>query len=345
MKLSFSATSVLFLSCASAFAPSQFRHSKIGIQSTLMEAANYGQEGKDDNDNDNDNDNDIDSKSFLGINNQNRRDLFKSIPSNAALLAALFGGVSASSFPSAAAAEDENLGILAGLVGKWQGDQGFVMISHPAPGAVPTSRGEFDIIQFTYREQFEIKMIGSALQRGGSIDENSGVCMYEKTVWETTTFPNDPSKQPIIHHENGMLFNLKNITANKASPDAKIPDVKYPIGRSASIPHGNNCYLFGTASTSSGPPSFGDISASASVIPTTNPRQFLGAGYMAPYVTPVRDAIAPKPLNTLVNALAAGPTIIETTHFDLDSQHGGGILNTEFIKKRADTKNYKADLW
>ena len=246
MKLSASVTSIILLSSASAFVPCPFLPSKIGLPSisTLIEATIDG-EDKEDN-----------SKlSFLlgnSHNHQNRRDLFKSIPSNAAILAAAFGGVSASTlFPSAvvAAAAGENsckadnscLGPLMGLVGKWEGDQGYVMISVPFPGSVPESGGEFEILEFNYREQIEIKIADeAALQRGGSIDQFSGTCWYEKTVWETSTYPNDPSKQGVIHKENGMLFSLNNITANAASPDAQIPDTPNPIGRSASIPHGNN---------------------------------------------------------------------------------------------------------
>ena len=101
--------------------------------------------------------------------------------------------------------------------------------------------------------------------------------------------------------------------------------------------------MFGTAITSPGPPTID--SSLVSTIPFILPKKFLGSKYMLPYIKPVTNPIAAKPQNALNDALDAGPTIIDTIHFDLDSRNGGGVLNTEFIKKRADTKVFKADMW
>ena len=47
-----------------------------------------------------------------------------------------------------------------------------------------------------------------------------------------------------------------------------------------------------------------------------------------------------------MDALNNGPSVTDTVHFALDSANGtGGILNTNFVTQRADTRQYKADFW
>ena len=280
---------------------------------------------------------------------QSRRDLFKNIPTTAAALTAVLGG--AVSAPKAEAADRIILGPLTDLVGKWEGDQGFVMIAVPGPGSVPNGPGNFRILQFPYRETFEIKPLGDpALQRGGSIDQFSGVCLYTKTVWRTDQFPNNPEKQTVIHEENGMFFYLDPITKNPG-PGGGEPDqngdpvnpgerAPFAIARSAIIPHGNTAMIFGDVKTASGPPTIPDIST----LPFTKPASGFSLGYLDQYINPPFVDLLPK--KTLQDALDNGSPVSSTIHFSLDSENGtGGVLNTDFVTKRADTREFKADLW
>jgi len=344
MNLSFSVVSaVIFMSCASGFGPSPqlLRCSKTTTTPATLLNAGFGTGEEEDESKGN-----SDHGSFLlGENNnhhqnQNRRDLFKK-----AALAAIFSGATATAFPGIAVAtnDDDIIGPLANLVGKWEGDQGFVMLAVPAPGSIPSDQGDFKIIQTSYRENFEIQSIGAVLQRGGSIDQTSGVCTYEKTVWETES-TDVRSKQAIIHKENGMLFYLDNVTPNGTPNPADPTNLKPPfsIGRSAVVPHGNTAMMFGDSTDSSGPPTIQPINA----FPFTTPTQRFRPSYFIPYVIPPKPTTSQRPTTTLMDALNNGPTVTDTVHFALDSNNGGGgVLNTNFVTERADTRNFKADFW
>lgn len=323
-----------------AFAPS-FRHRSLAIQmlefstSTMLNAS----VGRDDNN--------IKYESSSPRTEHSRRELFKSLPSTTAALAAMLGGTSSLAVRNQASAkvskqEEAVLGPLNNLVGKWEGNQGFVLVSVPAPFSTPSSDGRFILIDFPYRETFEIKSIGpdGALNRGGTIDQVGGVCTYTKTVWATNDHLDDPDKQTIIHKENGMFFYLDNVTPNReknsADPKDKAP---FSIGRSAIIPHGNTAMMFGGVEEQKGAPEIPEIS----VLPFTTPETLFNLGYTDPYT---KDEFNLLPTTTLRDALGNGPPVKNTVHFSLDSKNGtGGVLNTNFITKRADTRQYKADMW
>jgi hypothetical protein len=320
---------------ALAFAPSLHQH-----QSTIeLNAKNVG---KGDNDN---------------INEQSRRELFKSLPSTTATtLAAMFSaGVAATTVPKPADAffffkkrpitttsNEAVLGPLNELVGKWEGNQGFVLISVPSPGSIPSSTtGDFKLLSFPYRETFEIESIGpeGASNKGGSIDQVNGVCTYTKTVWAPD--PTKPGKELVIHKEDGMFFYLDDVKTNPGSkPVGQQNKPPFSVGRSAVIPHGNTAMIFGDCTKYEGPPSFPDIQTAPFTTPATN----FPLGYSDVFVSP--PFIGSRPAKALQDALDKTPNVASTFHFSMDSKNGtGGVLNTDFITKRADTREYKADLW
>jgi len=275
---------------------------------------------------------------------QSRRELFKTLPK------VLIGGAALACVLNKVSAEDNVLGPLQDLVGKWEGNNGFVLIAVPSPGSIPSGQGKFDLLTFPYRETFEIDAIdGGVLQRGGSIDQVSGVCNYTKTVWATDKFPNEPDKQAIIHVENGMFFYLDPIKTNPGGkpvgPDNEAP---FSVGRSAIIPHGNTAMIFGDVTNSKGPPTIPNLLP----FPKTNkphaPTDF-PLGYADPYTNPTGSSAGPPAFAakaTLEKALTSGPAVRSTVHFSMDSRKGtGGILNTDFITKRADTRDFTADIW
>lgn len=278
---------------------------------------------------------------------QSRRELFKTLPK------VLIGGATLACVLNKVCAEDKVLGPLQDLVGKWEGNNGFVLIAVPSPGSIPSGRGKFDLLTFPYRETFEIDAIdGGVLQRGGSIDQVSGVCNYTKTVWATDKFPNDPDKQAIIHVENGMFFYLDPIKTNPGGkpvgPDDEAP---FSVGRSAIIPHGNTAMIFGNVTNSKGPPTIPRINAFPFSLspdaPTDFPRSYASPYLDSPTGTPGGPGSPAFAANeALENALTSGPAVRNTVHFSMDSKAGtGGILNTDFVTKRADTRDYKADIW
>lgn len=288
---------------------------------------------------------------------QNRRELFRSIPGRAAALSAIAGGIVSGSGvdtiirpPLAAAATPvpDTYGPLKDLVGKWVGNQGFVMIAVPSPGAEPKDRGDFFIKQFPYREEFNIETISDqVLQVGGSIDQISSVLKYTKTVWATPGV-GEPGNEQVIHEENGMFFYLPKIVNNpdNGKPINKNDEAPYALGRSAVIPHGNTAMMFGDVvidkEAGQGPPTIPFVNT----LPTSSTIKIFPPFYLDPYL----DGLKPlnlKPTAALKDALAKGGKVKNYYQISMstDKKKAGGIINTNFVNTRADTQRYSADFW
>lgn len=175
-------------------------------------------------------------------------------------------------------------------------------------------------------------------------------------MWATDDGDGKPVKeadQAIIHEEEGMFFYLPNIVNVNKNGDASSPiDTKdrapYALGRSAVVPHGNTCMMFGDVKEAdqTGAPRIPVISTlPTSKIPIINPFYFIP--YVGKSDDPEDDTTINKaPRKALQDALDKTPVktynhIAMTT----DQPKAGGILNTNFITKRADTRTYKADFW
>jgi hypothetical protein len=215
------------------------------------------------------------------------------------------------------------------------------MIAVPAAGSEPNGPGKFDIKQFTYREEFNIEKVGDPLQVGGSIDQTSGVLKYTKKVWATS----DPAKDVVIHEENGMFFFLPNIVnIPDGTPVAPKDQAPYSIGRSASVPHGNAAMMFGDATDPGqvGAPNIPFVNT----LPSAEKVKEFPPFYLGPYI----DGLEPlnlKPTAALKGALAKNGPVKSYYQISMTTDHkdAGGLVNTNFVNKRADTRKYSADFW
>lgn len=311
-------------------------------------------------------------------NLQNRRELIKSLPGRAAALSAIVGGGIASSglivdtilphsataataVAAAAAANDKKAqqpiyppgaetgyGPLQDLIGTWRGNQGFTRVAVPGRGTEPNTRAKnnaesFDIKEFRYEEEFIIEPVqDDALQVGGSIDQYSAVLKYSKKVWIAGT---KPVGSNVIHEEVGMFFYLPKIVnmVDETKPINPKNEAPYTLARSASIPHGNMAMMFGDV----------DIDRTEGVgapkIPTidtfpTPLRLALKLGYLKPYL----EGLGEQPKLILEDAMEKNGPVKNYYHIKMTTDHkdgAGGLINTNFVNQRANTRVYKADFW
>lgn len=264
---------------------------------------------------------------------RNRRDVLKTIPSAAAMAAI---AASSRAHPATAAADPDlsYLGPLAALVGTWSGSGGLSVTAVPSRNSKPSDEGAFELIVRPYKEILTFEAIpGAVKQRGGNIEQFSGVVTYNQLVIATD---DDPGP---IHVENGMLFYLDDVQlysdGTPGGKPAKKDKPPFSIARSATVPHGNSAMLFGNYKTSNGPPTIPDISAL--------PFPAAGfEGYNDLYKNSIYNAANP---NRDLQKAVADQKITKTTHIELDSRNQGAVTNTDFVKSRADTTGFKTDFW
>ena len=239
---------------------------------------------------------------------------------------------------------DTVLGPLENLLGTWEGNKGSVIISLPSQGSVPSDELKGDLHVIPYREVYEIKSLGKmgTPNAGGSLDQTVGACNYTKTVWRTDK-SDDPNNQTVIHKEDGMFFYLENIKTNghdqEPEPVGPVDKAPYAVSRSAVVPHGNTAMIFGNVTTLAGPPTIPDFHTDPFTIPPippTSPSPFPN-GYSELFFGQDPTYILDKALDDV--------TVSNTVHFSMSSENGGGVLNTNFITKRSDARDYRVDLW
>ena len=142
-----------------------------------------------------------------------------------------------------------------------------------------------------------------------------------------------------IHVENGMLFYLSNIleygTGKPAMDSYAAP---YPIARSATVPHGNVAFMFGSHETSEDAPTIHDIDSRAPNSGAKHPSKYNQQFEDSPY------EFAANPNGMLLQAIES-QKIVKTTHFFLDSKNQGSVTNTPFINSNANTTGFKCDIW
>jgi len=281
---------------------------------------------------------------FLADLHQTSRNSFKSVISTFDSIKSVFVGIEEDlGLVKKKPSNPLDLGPLKEIVGTWTGNEGYMVIAVPQIGSKPSGVGDFKLIQTSYREELCIKPLGAPVkQRGGNINQDNIVCTYEKTVFDTNKFPNQPDKQTIIHVENGMFYYLDNLTTQPGNKPVVGTKHKppYAIARSACVPHGDAAMLFGSHPiTSDGPPDIPHIA----VEPFTVPAQTFAPGYLNQYIT--QPGANNQPTDKLRKALSSGPNVNSTVHFQFDTTNDGGVLNTHFIKDRANAKEFKADWW
>lgn len=180
------------------------------------------------------------------------------------------------------------------------------------------------------------------IQVGGSIDQYSAVLKYSKKVWIAGT---KPVGSNVIHEEVGMFFYLPKIVnmVDETKPINPKNEAPYTLARSASIPHGNMAMMFGDV----------DIDRTEGVgapkIPTidtfpTPLRLAFKLGYLKPYL----EGLGEQPKLILEDAMEKNGPVKNYYHIKMTTDHkdgAGGLINTNFVNQRANTRVYKADFW
>lgn len=219
------------------------------------------------------------------------------------------------------------LGPLAGLVGNWNGNQGWNLI------AVPSGPNGFQLLIQNFSEKITFSPVGAPVPNRGGVTEQFVVAlMYELTII-------DKSTQGVLHVENGIWLNLSDIERqNSGAESAATPD--FPLARQASIPHGDVVIALGTATTSTGTPPISPINA----VPDAGSGAPLG--YTDPYFHhdfPQFNASNPNAM--LIEALK-GQTIGNVTTLDMDTANqGGSISNIPFLDEHVKPSDFKCTFW
>lgn len=220
-----------------------------------------------------------------------------------------------------------NFGNLAGLVGQWQGSNGFNMI------AVPDQKGGFTLLVDSYEETLTVSEVPATTpNRGLTVIENIPTLQYSTTINGTT----ETGETPLIHVETGFWELCGQPQRNGG----------FDIFRIASVPHGNAVEAMGTSSVSQGRPA---IDAGFSGTPTGDVPAL--NGYEDVYGFPPKfPAFLPgKPNQTLIDYLdaqeAKGQVVTETVTLQVSTQNLGGIANIGSIRRNANATAFDAIFW
>jgi hypothetical protein len=216
-----------------------------------------------------------------------------------------------------------NFGNLTGLIGNWQGANGYNMI------AVPDQKGEFELLVAQYTENLIINAVPATTpNRGYYTIANLPTLQYATTIV-------DSSDNSLMHVEGGF-WELMDGQANDT----------YDIFRLASVPHGDAVEAMGRSTVIAGPPV---IDTTLSGIPTG---VFPSAGYTDPYLFPTKfPGFAPtNPNQTLVDYLkqqeASGLKVTQTVELTVSTQNNaGGMTNIPSLTANASPTQFDATFW
>lgn len=217
----------------------------------------------------------------------------------------------------------DKLGPLAGLVGNWNGNQGWNLI------ALPQGANSFLLLIQNYSEKIRFSPVGAPVpNRGGLTEQFVVALMYELTVIDIST-------QGVLHVENGMWLNLADVEKQNLQSTRA-----FPIARQASIPHGDVVIALGTATDSTGTPEINEINT----IPDAGKNAPFG--YTDPYLhTNFPNFNAANPNAMLIQALA-NQTIGHVTTLKMDTANeGGSISNIPFIDQHVKPSDFQCTYW
>lgn len=213
-------------------------------------------------------------------------------------------------------------GNIAGLVGHWQGVNGFNMI------AVPDQKGEFTLLVAPYTEDLIIAAAPATTpNRGLIVIENLPTLQYSTTI-------NDATDNSLMHVECGF-WELCEFPERNGGFD---------IFRIASVPHGNAVEAMGVSSVTDGPPAIdpGLSGLPTGDLPTLN-------GYTDPYIFPNPGFSAGSPNMTLIEYLknqeAKGQTVTKTVTLHVSTRDKGGISNISSLRTNAKPVQFDATFW
>jgi THAP4-like, heme-binding beta-barrel domain len=220
-------------------------------------------------------------------------------------------------------------GNLTGLIGTWQGANGFNMI------AVPDQNGEFTLLVAPYTETLTVNALPATTpNRGLQTIANLPTLQYATTII-------DLEDNILMHAENGF-WELLNDTAG---------NMGFDIFRIASVPHGDAVQAMGISSVYDGPPV---IDQTLSGLPVGDLPAIGGktsAGYTDPYLFPVKypDFFPTNPNKTLADYLAvqekSGLTVTKTVELKVSTQNNGGINSIASLVTNANPTQFDATFW
>jgi hypothetical protein len=220
------------------------------------------------------------------------------------------------------------LGPLAGLVGNWNGNQGWNLI------AVPSGPNGFQLLIENVSERITFSPVGAPVpNRGGTTEQFVVALLYELTVI-------DKSTQGVLHVENGMWLNLADVEKQNLGSDSAGTPMEFPIARQASVPHGDVVIALGKAVKSKGTPPISDINA------VPDPGKGAPLGYTDVYFHndfPQFNAANP---NAMLRQALAGQTIGNVTTLEMDTANqGGSISNIPFLDQHVKPSDFKCTYW
>jgi hypothetical protein len=222
-----------------------------------------------------------------------------------------------------------SLGPLASLAGTWIGSKGWSITALPGADSNPEGPAEFALLVQPYTEILEFAPLGGLVRNeGGDVDQFIAGLRYDQRVSHVES-------GEALHVENGMWLNLGDVTRQSGGAG---PRPRYPIARTASVPHGNTAMLLGDALVHDGPPDIPDFSSLPPDMASA-PKE-----YLAPYFAPHDGVNVVNPGVTLRGEID-GQAIESTTRIVVDSRNQGGIINVPFLIERADTTRFVTYLW
>lgn len=215
-----------------------------------------------------------------------------------------------------------NFGNLTGLVGNWQGANGFNMI------AVPDQKGGFQLLVAPYTENLTVAAVQATTpNRGLIVIENIPTLQYSTVILDSTD-------NSLMHVECGF-WELAGAPARNDGFD---------IFRIASVPHGNAVEAMGVSSVTDGRP---NIDPGLSGLPVGDLPDL--NGYTDPYIFPSPGFSASSPNETLIQYLnaqeAKGQTVTKTVTLHVSTRNKGGLSNIASLRTNANPTQFDATYW
>jgi hypothetical protein len=250
-------------------------------------------------------------------------------------------GVTSSAVPTPAPSPPTDLGLLAGLQGKWVGT-GFNTIWRP--NVLATGQDRFLELNLT-NEILEFDRIPGRIPNRGLLQPKIDMfgVRYLQQISDANFEPPDNG----LHVEPGLWLNV---------PATTNPAVSASIARLATIPHGTTVLAQGIASEASGGPSIPSVNinpfsignpTNASPFPEQNLNTKTDFRTDGPGLTGVTQPMIDNP-NSVLEQQLQGKTILSTVTLQVSSNdlptEGGGLANTAFLAGGAAGPNANAAL-
>jgi hypothetical protein len=223
---------------------------------------------------------------------------------------------------------DEELGVLAGLRGAWNGN-GFNLIARPDHQGKKT----FDLELNATKEVLEFTSISGPIPNRGS--QQNDIFFVGLTYLQRVA---EASGSGDLHIEPGIWINV---------PATEVPKEPASIVRMATIPHGNSLLAQGRGFEVQGGPTISP--ASTVPIEASTGKPVKGLGYLDPYLTATPPPGIPLTAianpNVVLKEAIQGQSISKTVVLLVSSEPVGGIENIPFLTSNATAIKMSAIFW